>query len=249
MAQRHTTPLPAAATQSSAGRVSLLLDGLEIVNKQTEHVVDHGLAGGAAPAPLAKTHAPDGHLPTAMGRDDSPSIDHGGELSDEEQAIMPLRNAREIRRRRLERGRSGAIPTAVYAMARARILHKHAWCLAPGGAGDCRGLLLCRQDHPQEGLPHHCHTETIPLHALPPVRRYLCLGARVAAVGRAMRGTGVSCHPSLRYSSAVCNGASRHRMLWVLRYGAARARGIMAGRPYSACNAWIGSRRAALRAG
>ena len=62
--------------------VLLLLDGLEVVDEHTEHVLDHGLAGRATPAHLAKPRAPDGHLPTTMGRDDHPAIDSSRDLGD-----------------------------------------------------------------------------------------------------------------------------------------------------------------------
>ena len=68
----------------------LLLDGLEVVDEHTEHVLDDGLAGRATPAHLAKTRAPDGRLPTTMGWDDHPAIDSSSDLGDGEQSVMPL---------------------------------------------------------------------------------------------------------------------------------------------------------------
>jgi hypothetical protein len=105
--------------------VVLLLDGLEVVDEYTEHVVDYGLAGRATPAHLPKIRPPDGHLPTAMRRESGPSIDHSGELIDGETSAMPLRNPCEIGWGRLERRGSGTITTAVHAVACATIPHKH----------------------------------------------------------------------------------------------------------------------------
>jgi hypothetical protein len=56
-----------------------------------------------------------------MRRDNGPSIDQGGDLVDWETSAMPLRNLRQIGWGRLERGGSGAIATAVNAMARATV--------------------------------------------------------------------------------------------------------------------------------
>jgi hypothetical protein len=114
--------------------VSLLLDGLKIVNEYTENLLDHGLAGRATPSHLPKTHAPDGHLPTAMGRDGRPSIDSGSDLGGGEKSVMPLPNTREVGWGWLERGRGWAITLAVRAMAGTTIPHKHVRCLAPGRA-------------------------------------------------------------------------------------------------------------------
>ena len=50
------------------GRVSLLLDGLEVVNKYTENFLDHGLAGRATPSHLPpKTHTPRWASPDCHG--------------------------------------------------------------------------------------------------------------------------------------------------------------------------------------
>jgi hypothetical protein len=122
---------------AAQGCVSLLLDGLEIVKEYTENLLGHSLAGRVTPSHLPKTHAPDGHVPTAMGRDSRPSIDSGGDLGGGEKSVMPLPNTREIGWRRLERGCGRAITLAVRAMAGATVPHKYVRCLAPGGR---RGL-------------------------------------------------------------------------------------------------------------
>jgi hypothetical protein len=71
-----------------------LLDGLEIFNEDEEIATDHFLADRAASAHLSKALAPDGHLLTAMGRDDRPSVDICGNLGDWEAPPTPLGNAR-----------------------------------------------------------------------------------------------------------------------------------------------------------
>ena len=134
--------------------MSLLLDGLEVVDEHTEHVVDRGLAGRATPGHLSKTCAPDGHLSTPMGHDDSSAIDNGGDCGDGEKAIMSLRNTREISGRRLERGCGRAVTAAVQAMASATMSHKHVRCLASDGAGACAAAgAIPRRSY---------HTTTIP---------------------------------------------------------------------------------------
>jgi len=142
---------------------SLLLDGLEVVDEHTEHVVDRGLAGRATPSHLSKTRAPDGHLSTPMGQDDRSTIDNGGDLGDGENSVMSLRNPREISGRRLERGCGRAVTAAMQAMASATMSHKHVRCLTSDGAGPCRGLRR-RRGYPQEESPHYHQTEPIPLH-------------------------------------------------------------------------------------
>ena len=64
------------------GRVSLLLDGLEVVNKYTENFLDHGLAGRATPSHLPKRTPQMGMSRLPLGRDGRPSIDSGGDLGD-----------------------------------------------------------------------------------------------------------------------------------------------------------------------
>jgi hypothetical protein len=59
-----------------------------------------------------------------MRRNGGPAIDMRGYLGDGEPAPVPLRNPRQIRRGRLERGRRGAMAMTVYAMARATVPHK-----------------------------------------------------------------------------------------------------------------------------
>jgi len=66
--------------------MSLLLNGLEVVDEHTEHVVDRGLAGRATPGHFSKTRAPDGHLSTPIGHDDRSAIDNGSDLSDGEKS-------------------------------------------------------------------------------------------------------------------------------------------------------------------
>jgi hypothetical protein len=141
-----------------------LLDGLEVVEKHTENLLDYSFASSATPGHLSKTHAPDGHLPTTMSRDDRPPIDEGGDLGDREKSVMPLCNLGEISRRRLECGCSGTIPTAVHAMTRATILHKHVRCLGSGceeTAGD-RGAAA-------RAIPRRMH-HTTPMHVTVPIR-------------------------------------------------------------------------------
>jgi hypothetical protein len=99
-----------------------LLNGSKVVDEYAEYIVDYGLAGRAASAHSSEIRPPDGHLPTAMRRDNGPSIDLGGDLVDGETPAMPLHNLRQIGRGRLERGGGGAIATALYAMARATVL-------------------------------------------------------------------------------------------------------------------------------
>ena len=72
----------------------LLLDGLEIFNEDEEITAHHFLADRAAPAHLCEALAPDGHLPTAMGRDDGPSVNIGGNLGDGELSPTPLGKTR-----------------------------------------------------------------------------------------------------------------------------------------------------------
>jgi hypothetical protein len=57
-----------------------LLDRLQVFNADEEIAADHLLADRAAPAHLSEVLAPDGHLPTAMGRDDGPPVNHGSHL-------------------------------------------------------------------------------------------------------------------------------------------------------------------------
>ena len=64
--------------------------------------VDDGLAEHIMPHDFSKTLAPNRHVPTAMRRDPDPTIDKGGNLRNGEVPPTPLRNACEIRRRRLE---------------------------------------------------------------------------------------------------------------------------------------------------
>ena len=64
------------------------------------------LADRATPTHLAKALAPDGHLPTAMGRDDGPPVNKGRDLSYGEVPTTALRQTREIRWRRAQ-SRSG----------------------------------------------------------------------------------------------------------------------------------------------
>ena len=68
----------------------LLLNGLEVFDEDEEIPANHFFTDRAAPAHLPKTLAPDGHLPTAMGRDDGPSINEGGNFGDEEAPPLPL---------------------------------------------------------------------------------------------------------------------------------------------------------------
>ena len=111
-----------------------MLDGLEIFDEDEEIATDDFLADRATPAHLSKALAPDGHLPTAMGRDGRPSIDSGSDLGGGEKSVMPLPNTREVGWGWLERGRGWAITLAVRAMAGTTIPHKHVRCLAPGRA-------------------------------------------------------------------------------------------------------------------
>jgi len=78
--------------------MSLLLDGLEIFDEDEEIATDDFLADRAAPGHLPKALAPDGHLSTAMGRDDGSAVDVRGNLGHGEVPATPLRNPREIRR-------------------------------------------------------------------------------------------------------------------------------------------------------
>jgi hypothetical protein len=46
--------------------------------------------------------------------------------------------------------------------------------------------LLRRERHAHEGPPHHHDPKSIPLHALPPARRCLCLDMPLPAAGGAI---------------------------------------------------------------
>ena len=87
----------------------LLLDGLEVFNEDEQIPADHFLADRAAPAYLPKALAPDGHLPTAMGRDDGPPVNKGSNLGNWEVPCTPLGNTREIGWGRAEGRGGGAI--------------------------------------------------------------------------------------------------------------------------------------------
>jgi hypothetical protein len=110
-----------------------------------------------------------------MRRNAGSSIDPGSNLSDGKISRTPLRNPRQIGGRWLQGGRRRTITTAVHAMARATVAHKDTLALAHDGARTRQGRLL-RQGYAQEDQPYN-HTETIPLHALPPcVGVYTCMG-------------------------------------------------------------------------
>jgi hypothetical protein len=79
---------------------------LEVFDEDEKIPTDHLLADRATPTHLTKALAPDGHLPTAMSRDDGPSVNKGRDLSYGEVPATALRQMREIRWRRAQ-GRSG----------------------------------------------------------------------------------------------------------------------------------------------
>jgi hypothetical protein len=71
-----------------------LLDRLQVFDEDKEIAADHFFTNRAAPNHFPKALAPDGHLPTAMGRHDRPPINEGGNLGDWETPPTPLGNAR-----------------------------------------------------------------------------------------------------------------------------------------------------------
>ena len=71
-----------------------MLDGLEIFDEDEESATDDFLADRAAPDHLPKALAPDGHLPTAMGRDRGPFVDERGNLGHGEVPTTSLGHAR-----------------------------------------------------------------------------------------------------------------------------------------------------------
>src|SRR5262245_6943399 len=112
-----------------------------------------------------------------MCRDDGPTIDIRRHLGDGKEPITPLCNPREIGWWRLEYGRGRTITTAVHAMACATVAHKVLLPRAHGRARETRWLLRHCRCHAEECPPHDHHPKNEPLHALPPVRRGLRLGA------------------------------------------------------------------------
>ena len=102
----------------------LLLDGLEIFNEDEEIAADHFLADRTAPDHLSKALTPYRHLPTAMGRNDAPPVNKGGNLRGGEVPPTPLGNAREIRWGGMERWRGWPIPPAFSTMAGATVPDK-----------------------------------------------------------------------------------------------------------------------------
>src|SRR5262245_56305464 len=141
----------------------LLLDGLEVFDEDEEIPANHFFTDRATTTHLPKTLAPDGHLPIAMGREDGPSINNGGNFGDREAPSTPLGNAREIGRWRAEGRSSGAIAASCHPMAGATIARKvllpRAYCCSRNG----RWLLRHRQGHPQKCPSQDHYTETIPL--------------------------------------------------------------------------------------
>jgi hypothetical protein len=101
-----------------------LLDGLEIFDEDEEIATDDFLADRTAPDHLAKALAPDGHLPTAMGRDDGSPIDVRGNLGHGEVPATPMGYTCEIGRWRAQGRGSWAIATACHTVTRAAIAHK-----------------------------------------------------------------------------------------------------------------------------
>jgi hypothetical protein len=79
-----------------------LLDGLEIFDEDKQIATDDFLADRATPTHLSKALAPDGHLPTAMGRDGGPAVDVRGNFGNGEVPATPLGNTREIGRGRAQ---------------------------------------------------------------------------------------------------------------------------------------------------
>jgi hypothetical protein len=67
---------------------------LEIFDEDEEIATDDFLADRAAPDHLPKALAPNGHLPTAMGRDHGLSVDERGNLGHGEVPATSLGNAR-----------------------------------------------------------------------------------------------------------------------------------------------------------
>jgi hypothetical protein len=101
-----------------------LLDGLEIFDEDEEIATDDFLANRAAPSHFPKALAPDGHLPTAMGRDNGAAVDVRGNLDNGEVSATPLRNMREICRWWAQ-GRGGrTIAVPCHTVARAAVAHK-----------------------------------------------------------------------------------------------------------------------------
>jgi hypothetical protein len=157
-----------------------VLDGLEIFDKDEEITTDDFLADRAAPDHLPKALAPDGHLPTAMSRDDGSPVDVCSNLGHGEVPATPLGNTREIGRWRAQ-GRGGwAITVSCHAMTRAAIAYKVLPPCAHRLTWDRRWWLLRRRRcHPQECLPHDHHTRNEPLHIFSPV----CQGWRRSPYG------------------------------------------------------------------
>src|SRR5690349_15309194 len=81
----------------------LLLDGLQVRDECLEMAVGDGLAEPIMPHNLPKPFAPDRHVPTAMGWDDGPPVNHSSNFGHGEMPPAPLRNTCEICRERLER--------------------------------------------------------------------------------------------------------------------------------------------------
>jgi len=126
-----------------------LLDGLEIFDENEEIATDDFLADRAAPTHLPKALAPDGHLPTAMGRDHGSPVDVGGNLGYGEVPATPLGNPREIGRWRAQGWGGWAIAAACHTVTRATIAHKVLPPCAHHLAWDRRWRLLRRrQCHP-----------------------------------------------------------------------------------------------------
>jgi hypothetical protein len=67
---------------------------LEVFDEDEEIPTDHFLTDRATSNHLPKALAPDRHFPTAMGRDNGPSVDIGRNLYNWEAPATPLGNAR-----------------------------------------------------------------------------------------------------------------------------------------------------------
>jgi hypothetical protein len=107
---------------------------LEIFDEDEEIATDDFLADRAAAAHLPKALTPDGHLPTAMGRDGGPAVDVRGNLGHREVPTTPLGNTPEIGRGRAQGRGCRAIAAACQAVTRAavalKVLLSCAHCLA-----------------------------------------------------------------------------------------------------------------------
>ena len=167
---------PRAERGPMQGRVGLLLDGGEVIEEQTEHILDHGLAGRGPPPPISPKRAPQmgiSRLPWAgmMVRPSIAAVISATGNSPSCRCAIRVRSAGGG----WSVGAAGPSPRPCvpWQALQWRTNTYGASLMAP--LGNCRGPLCCRQGHPQEDPPHHNHTEPILLHTRSPIRRPLCL--------------------------------------------------------------------------